>query len=276
MRLSEYAFNRVLAALHPERQPQGPGGAAPADGARRAWNRRATRLAVNQPVWHLRLGAPDAKPQPGILLDFSKVGAGLLLDAVAAPGERLVVYLPCGADPEAEGDGAEGGAGQQEGVLAVLCTVRDCRVRADGRFRVGTEFLDPAEAEAEGPAVVLSAEGLADGAANLDPEAMARRSERREADGRAAMYLYRRGRQAPLEHVPVADYSEHGVAIFRGEPLAVGAEFVIRLPREGAAPITRLCRVVNAAPSDGRYRIGAEFIPFRGHGLLSRLRDLIA
>ena len=276
MRLPEELFNQILSALNPEQPaPADGGGAAPAGGAvpaaaaEREWKRRAVRRRVSRRVWYVRHGAPDHHPQVGTVVDISKVGLGILLDAVAAPGERLIVHLPCAAP---EGYGAAARTGEQ--VVTVLCTVRTCRIRADGQFRVGAEFSDPASARWDA-APIINVEGLV-GLGEPDPEAVGRRSERVEADGRAMMYLYRGGRQAPLERVPVADYSEHGVAILRGEPLEVGEEFVIRVPRAEEKPITRLCRVANVAPYDGRYRIGAEFVPFRGRGLLSRLRDWIA
>ncbi|HZN66058.1 MAG TPA: PilZ domain-containing protein [Tepidisphaeraceae bacterium] len=268
MRLPDSLFTQIVAALNP--QPNGPDPETPAaGGAAPPWKRRAVRRRVNRQVWYVRDGAPDGQPQVGAVVDISKVGLGILLDGVAAPGERLIVHLPC--IPRRQPGGADVAEGAQP--YTVLCTVRSCRVRTDGLFRVGAEFTDAGEVE--GPPLVCTVDGLA-ALSGEDPEALGRRAERHEADGRATMYLYRRGKSAPLERVAVADYSDTGVAIFRGEPLEVGAEFVIRVPRADETPITRLCRVANVACTDGRYRIGAEFIPFRRRGLLDRLRDWAA
>jgi len=79
--------------------------------------------------------------------------------------------------------------------------------------------------------------------------------------------------------VQLRDYSESGVAVLRNEPLKVGEQFVVRIPREGDPPLTRLCRVVNVAVAADRHRIGAEFIPFpgpRGRSLFARLREWIS
>jgi hypothetical protein len=276
MRLPDSLFNRIVSALHTE-EPAGPGtgsttgSPAPpeaiaaahdtpeADG--RGGNRRAFRRRVNHPVRYVRQGAPAAVPEPATLLDVSAVGVCILCDRVAGPGEHLLIHLPC--TPESGIARAAGAAAPQPVQTMVLpCAVRSCRVRANGMFRVGAEFADPA------------GDGGGAGAGAADA---LRRGERLPPAGRATMYLYHRdGRHAPLERVAVRDYSEHGVAILRGEPLEVGTELVIRLPREEDKPITRLCRVVNVAPSDGRYRIGGEFIRFTGRSWLRRLWDWIA
>jgi hypothetical protein len=202
------------------------------------------------------------------------------MDAVVAPGDRFVVYLPKAADD-----------GKVE-PLAVLCTARSSRIKADGKFRTGAEFTDTPQAEGGRATRAVSAERLAKqpdvsnvwvrtaGRLDTDPDANARRTERNEAFGRAMMYIYRDdGRHGPMEQVYLRDYSESGVGILRGEPLALGEQFVVRVPRGDDKPITRLCRVVNVAVVGGGHRIGAEFIEFPGpygRSLLSRLTGWIA
>ena len=118
------------------------------------------------------------------------------------------------------------------------------------------------------------------GRLDSEPDANARRTERNEAFGRATMYVYRDdGRHGPMEQVYLRDYSESGVGILRADPLNLGEQFVIRVPRGDDKPITRLCRVVNVAVVGGGHRIGAEFIAFpgpNGRTLLSRLTSWIA
>ena len=296
MNLPDDLYTRILSALRPEEAPATPegalaGGATTAGGPEGSGGqRRALRRRVNHPVRFVRHGAPAAVPQEATLLDVSPVGVCILCDSVAAPGEALVVYLPCATRTAAVPANHLARAVPQ--TVALPCKVRSCRIRSNGMFRVGAEFADPAEG-GDPAALVRKADGVAStarvdmlwarrGAETIvDPDAKARRGERTPADGRATIYLYHGdgGAQAPLEQVAVRDFSEHGVAILRGEPLEVGAEFVIRLPRFEDKPITRLCRVANVAPSDGRYRIGAEFVPFPGpfgRGLLGRIRNWIS
>jgi hypothetical protein len=231
-------------------------------------------------VQFLRHGAMNARPQRCTLLDTSRDGVCVLMDSVVAPGDRFVLYLPRAAD--------NGGRAEP---LAILCTVRSSRMKA-GKFRTGAEFSDAHEDGGGQSSLTVSADGLEQrpqvanvwvrtaGRPDSEPDANARRSDRTEAYGRATMYRYGAdGRHGPIEHVETRDYSETGVGILRGEPLAVGDEFVIQVPRPGEKPITRLCRVVNVALAGGRHRIGATFIPFpgpNGRTFLSRLTSWIA
>ena len=245
--------------------PAAGGSAAPAAPAE--CKRRSRRRRLNAPVEFLRHGAVNARTQACTLLDVSRDGVCVLMDAVVAPGDRFVLYLPQADD--------DSGAGEP---LAILCTARSSRLKAGGKFRVGAEFTDAQEADG-GAAPAATAEGLARprrgrhanprartaGRPDAEADANARRSDRMDPDGRAMMYLYGDdGRHGPMEQVALRDYSEKGVGVVRGEPLDVGDQFVVRIPRLNEPPITRLCRVVNVAPADGRHRIGAEFVPFPG------------
>jgi hypothetical protein len=201
------------------------------------------------------------------------------------------------AAPDTPGRRAADGANDVKNVLPLLCTARSSRLKTHGKFRTGAEFTDPAEVEADQTSFGQSADGLtqratgdaawmrtgaqpAAGVSNRARGVQARRTDRHESGGVATMHLYGAdGRHGEPETVHVRDYSETGVAILRAQPLKAGQEFVVRVPREGEPPITRLCRVVNVAVAAGRYRIGAEFIPFpgpRGRGLMARLVEWIA
>lgn len=245
--------------------------------------RRSRRRRLNRPVQFLRHGAVNAKPQTCTLLDVSRDGLCVLMDAVVAPGDRFVLYLPRVDDDCSTAE-----------PLAILCTARSSRLKAGGQFRTGAEFTDAREAADGGPTPAVTAERLvrpkeavrdvnpwirAAGRPDAEPDANARRADRQEADGRAMIYLYRDdGRHGPMEQVALRDYSEKGVGIVRGEPLEIGEQFVVRVPRLNDKPITRLCRVVNVALAGGRHRIGAEFIPFpgpNGRTLMSRIASWI-
>lgn len=278
MRLPESVYNEVLQGLGLDEggllDRRDTSGQAP-DGS---CNRRSYRRRLNAAVQFTRHGAARSVPQKCTLVDLSRDGVGVLMDAVIAPGDRFVVYLPRVGDDDSRE------------VVALLCTARSSRLKSGGKFRTGAEFTDPSEQVAE---FARSADGLTSRAGRDDvwvrtagqPQQVAtlqsRQSERKEAAGTATMYRYRDdGNHGPVEDVQARDYSESGVGILRDKPLAVGEEFVIRIARgAGSSPITRLCRVVNVAVADGRHRIGAEFIPFpgpNGRGFFARLREWIA
>jgi hypothetical protein len=282
MRLPDSVYQQVLQALGLDEGGllDRRGEDAPAEPPASENKRRSFRRRLNTSVEYYRHGAVYAKPQTCTLVDLSRDGVGVFTDAVVAPGERFVLHLP-----RADDDG-------EVGVLALLCTARSSRLKSNGRFRTGAEFTDPAEVEAEQAGLAVAADGLsarvsAGSAGTRVAEAPAqriaatrtRRSSRREAAGYATFHVYRDdGNHGEHETVQLRDYSESGVAVLRNEPLKVGDQFVVRIPREGEAPLTRLCRVVNVVVAADRHRIGAEFIPFpgpRGRGFMARLREWI-
>ena len=279
MRLPESVFNEVVLGLGLDET----GLLDRHDGLHRApdgtCNRRSYRRRLNRPVNFTRHGAVSSKPHKCTLVDMSRDGVGLMMDAVIAPGDRFVVYLPRMTDNDGTTD-----------MIALLCTARSSRLKTGGMFRTGAEFTDPSEQSAD--QFARSTDGLTSRAAQdnvwvrtaaapaVQPAAKMRRSDRHGTSGVATMYLYRGdGNHGPVEHVEARDYSESGVGILRDTPMNVGEEFVVRIPRSPDAPITRLCRVVNVAVASGRHRIGAEFIPFpgpNGRGFFARLREWIA
>ena len=287
MRLPHAVYDQVLEGLGLDPRGlldrcDGAGADVPPDQCKR----RSFRRRLNRAAYYFPHGSADSRARSCELVDVSRDGVCVMMDRVVAPGERFVLHLPRAADPaDGAGDGVEA-----VGVIALLCTARSSRLKSDGRFRTGAEFTDPTESADEQTPFARAADGLAvrpdtdavwARAAGLSPrEPKARRGDRYETLGVATMHVYRSdGRHGREEHVQLRDYSESGVAILRDEPMKVGDEFVVRVPRGDERPITRLCRVTNVAVAGGRYRIGAQFIPFPGpggRGLLSRLKDLIA
>ena len=302
MRLPETVYHDVLRGLGlqdnglsdyqadapPPDAPSTDGQATTADVPHGECKRRSRRRRLNHPVYFLRHGALNTRPQACTLLDTSRDGVCVLMDTVVAPGDQFVLYLP---------RVGEDGTTHPE-PLAVLCTARSSRLKAGGKFRTGAEFTDAGGEEAAQPSLAVRADGLSvrakapaarsgagdawlrmAGRLDADPDANARRSDRKEADGRATIYMYRDdGQHGPVEQVALRDYSETGVGIVRSEPMAVGEQFVVRVPRLGETPITRLCRVVNVALAGERHRIGAVFIPFpgpNGRTFMSRLTSWI-
>jgi hypothetical protein len=282
MRLPESVYKQVLAGLGLDDtgllDRNGGGPTRAADGS---CNRRSYRRRLNTPVHFVRHGAVSTTPQTCTLVDLSRDGVGILMDAVVAPGDRFVLYLPR--------TGEDGATGE---VLALLCTARSSRLKTGGKFRAGAEFTDPMDDGADQTPFARATDGLKSrpgrnavwvrtaGRPELEPDGKARRDDRRDVAGTATMYLYRDdGNHGPVEHVQARDYSERGVGILRDKPLEIGEEFVVRMPRADEPPITRLCRVANVALAGGRHRIGAEFIPFpgpNGRGFFARLREWIA
>jgi hypothetical protein len=103
-------------------------------------------------VYYIRHGTIDFHPQSCTLIDVSRDGACVLMEAVIAPGEKFVLYLP-------RAKAKEGGEDQSD-VIALLCTARSSRLKSDGRFRIGAEFTDPAEAPAKHTPFARTADGL--------------------------------------------------------------------------------------------------------------------
>lgn len=205
------------------------------------------------------------------LIDVSPDGASLLSRTQLAPGEHFVLALP----------------GEDEHHLATVCVVQHSRVKLDGTFRIGARFCEPHDAGAERVQAAITAMremGLyvndpfrplvagAAPAANPRRGASQRRSERRQAEGRAVIHTYDEiGEPGLIEEVPALDFSETGVCIFRREPMKVGEQFMARIPVLNDRPIISLCRVSNCAPAEGgaRFRIGAEFV--QPAGVLERI-----
>jgi len=289
MRLPEAVYNQVLRGLGIENNGISGYAHAEDDGTRAAageCKRRSRRRRLEFPVRFLRHGALNAKPQGCTLVDVSRDGVCVLMDTVVAPGDQFVLYLPRGAD-----EGAGAGTNDSK-PLPILCTVRSSRLKQNGKFRTGAEFADAQEGEAEKQLLVASADGLSrrTSAASVwarttdrtdgQPGAAVRRSDRQSSFVRAMMYVYKDdGKHGPMEQVELRDYSETGVGILRARPMAVGEQFVVRVPRQDEPPITRLCKVVNVALAGGRHRIGAQFIPFpgpNGRTFMSKLTNWIA
>jgi hypothetical protein len=237
------------------------------------------------------------------VLDVSATGISLVLDGAAlAPGEQFVVQVTGGGLPPFDSGGhpaPTGGRGRCDGPK-FFCTVRSVRVRRDGRVRIGADFCDPDDAaSADHVAAVRSTVGgsvrLGDASASpadrrpgrlsalaAPPPARARnahRAERVALRELAPMYLcHADGGESPVEHIEVLDYSASGAALSRRAALATGDQLVLRVPREGEAPLTRLCAVTRVCRVDGRCVIGVRFIPFgrrRGRRLLARIVDWI-
>jgi hypothetical protein len=291
MRLPDTILDDILQCLEGDTGAAALGatlsaGAGAETGGPGAERRGASRTPAGGSVWYSRYGTIHPDTRPVAARDLSASGIGLVLrEAVVAPGEKIVVHVPRG-----------GGA-----TLDLLCTVRASRVLRDGRMRVGAEFSEArAQGAADHAAAVCSAVGgsirVGDADARRDarPEALwgsaasrrdldagarERREERVPLRGRGRMYVcLPDGTDAPEEGVYVADLSPGGVGIGRSEPLDVGEQFVIRVPRVDEAPVTRLCVVTRAEPAGDRFVIGARFIPSgrrRGRGWVARLFDWV-
>ena len=290
MRLPETVFLDIVRSLGIGSVPASDG-VAPAGegegGGHGADRRTDSRRRLYATAAYSAYGSIHRTERPVTLDDLSTRGVGLVMrDSVVAPGEQIVLHAPR----------------RDAGTLDVLCTVRGAKVLRDGRVRVGAEFSAAAEPAATDHArSVVSAVGgsirVGDAPAprarraealwgttasrrDLDATARERRDERVLLQGRGVMCACRAdGTGMPEESVLVWDLSAGGVGLSRQQPLAVGEQFVVRVPRVDEKPVTRLCEVTRAVAAGDRFNIGARFIPFRsrrGRGWIARVFDWVA
>src|SRR4051812_41775052 len=125
MRLPEAVYDQVLEGLglgtgiaaRAGAEPQGepPSGEC---------QRQSFRRRIDTAVQFRRHGAMNRAPQTCTLVDLSRDGVCVLMDAVVAPGEKFVLYLPrAGADsaaPDTPGRRAADGANDVKNVLPLL------------------------------------------------------------------------------------------------------------------------------------------------------------
>lgn len=263
MRLPEHAFARIRRQLDLPEVPEADKEKRPSSAQAAAGNRHAER---REPRWRLladvpvgRYGMVDGALRTVQLHDLSAVGVCIVTSQQFAVGDRFVIYLPW----------------SHEEHVPLVCVVKTARVRSDGRFRVGAAFMESSDPNLRQRGHVQSANALMgesrDGewarisrnphmpVASKTPRLHARRT----AAAAATLYTYGDGDvRGPQETVQARDYSDGGIAILRGEPLAVGSRFEINLPLPDSEPVNKLCRVVHVTLSNNCYLIGAQFIPF--------------
>ena len=254
--------------------------------------RRAPRQRAYAVVPITRYGCVGTDVREVELYDLSTRGLGVLVrDSMIAPGEQFVVHARRAACDKPIGPG-NGNA------VDLLCTARRVRVRSDGRIGVGAEFAAPGESTGvEHVAAVRSTVGgsvrLADAPLRMpDPRRLwgvptGRRELSGDAPQRAAERVAVRGlgwmcrcnadgTESTPERVEVLDLSAGGACVGVREGLAVGDQFVLRVPREDELPLTRLCTVTRVNDEAHPRRVGARFIPFSrriGRGWLTRFVD---
>jgi len=272
MRLPEKAFARIRGSLGLEepsaiwpltRPAEDATDAAKNAPSGRPTARREPRWRVNVDVPFTRHGTIGGRLRTVSLQDLSAVGACVVSTQQLGAGDRFVLYLPWGRGE----------------FIPVVCAVKTIRIRTDGTWRIGAEFIESGDALLRQRGRVSTANALGQDPAELffriptDPkkpgaESPSRKHERKEAPGQATIYTYdddgrgRDERRGPIERVDARDVSDGGVSILRGEPFELGQRFVINLSAPGAESLTRLCKVVHVTLAHDRYRIGAKFVPF--------------
>lgn len=272
MRLPDKAFARIRRSLGLEepsavwplsRPAEDPAAAAKSAETGRLTARREPRWRVNVDVPLARHGTIGGRLRTVSLQDLSAVGACIISTQQLGAGDRFVLYLPWG--------GGE--------FTPVICAVKTVRIRTDGTWRVGAEFVESGDVLLRQRGRVSTANALGHDPTELyfriptDPrkpgaQSFARKHDRRGAPGRATIYTFdddgrgRDERRGPIEKVEARDVSDGGVSILRGEPFELGQRFVVNLSAPGAESLTRLCKVVHVTLADNRYRIGAQFVPF--------------
>ena len=265
MRLPDKAFARIRRSLGLEEPVAGSNASGPeAESAgEKPANRRQPRWRVNVDVPLARHGTIGGRLRTVSLQDLSAVGACIVSTQQLGAGDRFVLYLPWG-----KGE-----------FTPVVCSVKTARIKTDGTWRIGAEFVEHGDAQLRQRARVRTADALGQDPSEMyfriprDPkkpggESHSRKHVRRDAPGLATIYTYDddgRGQnetRGPMEKVQARDVSDGGVSILRGEPFEIGQRFVVNLSAPGAESLTRLCKVVHVTFADNRYRIGAQFVPF--------------
>ena len=94
--------------------------------------------------------------------------------------------------------------------------------------------------------------------------ATAEQSDRRTAlrlpvEGWVEIQLVTPGADPESRRVPVYDLSRTGVAIIDLDPMEVGRQFNMMIPRDGRRPIEVLCVARHCRPQGDGYVIGAQF-----------------
>jgi hypothetical protein len=257
-----------------------------------AERRKVPRQRASAAIPVTRYGCVGADVRAVELYDLSTRGLGVVVrDSMIAPGEQFVVHARRVAGAERAGSG-EGKP------VDLLCTARRVRVRSDGRVLVGAEFSAPGESTgvdhvAAVRATVGGSVRLADGPV---PPADRRRlwgqpTGRRELSGEAPQRADERARvhavgwmchcnadgtESSPRRVEVLDLSAGGACVAVGERLAVGDQFILRVPREDDVPLTRLCTATRVGEEADRHRVGARFVPFSrrvGRSWVARVID---
>src|SRR5881398_1700428 len=190
MRLPEKAFSRIRRSLGLEGSSQA--GSAPDSSetndraqTNHPTRRREPRWRVNVDVPWARHGTIGGRLRTMSLQDISAVGACILSTQQLGAGDRFVLYLPWG-----KGE-----------MVPIICAVKTVRIRADGTWRVGAEFVESGDALLRQRGRVSTANALGHDPAELffripaDPkkpgaESAARKHVRTEARGQATIYTY--------------------------------------------------------------------------------------
>jgi hypothetical protein len=108
--------------------------------------------------------------------------------------------------------------------------------------------------------------------ASLQSESAGRLSPRMAVQATMTMLPFAHGRTGQPREVGLHDISGAGVAVIDSQPMAMGTQFKLLIPRRMRRPIEVLCTVRHCRQSEGGFILGAEY----GVSWLETLGTLIA
>ena len=91
------------------------------------------------------------------------------------------------------------------------------------------------------------------------PTDIARLSPRLTVQASVTMLPFAHGRTGQAREVGVYDISGSGVAVIDSQPMAMGTQFKLLIPRRLRRPIEVLCTVRHCRQSEGGFILGAEY-----------------
>lgn len=224
MRLDDYVFEEIAIALGAslgESDQEEPG------------KRKLPRYLVNCEVKIKPHGVVRAVERRVNLVNISASGVGFLDRLMVSSGDQFVVHLP-----------RPGGA-----TLDVLCIARQCRLAANGTFRVGGEFtgeMGPDQRLVAGAQGVVAAQAAAlnhQTSSNLRIPAIIRTTIGGTRDIK----------------VMVTERTKEGFTILAGYALSAGDKIILRVHAPGYLPQAWWCRITHVRLiAAGQYRVHAQ------------------
>ena len=92
----------------------------------------------------------------------------------------------------------------------------------------------------------------------------------------AEICAWRRGRQGQAFKVRIEDFSPGGVGVVHGEPMDLGAEYLIKVPRPGADDLIVLLTVARCKRlEDGTHLVGMELSSVMDRTTMGRFVDAL-
>jgi len=179
---------------------------------------------------------------PVLISDISNFGVGFITRRPLGVGEEFALSIT-------RRDGS---------LLSMVCVVRRCQQRKDGRVKIGASYVreldKAAAAEKGGPAQSSDAD------VPVDPVLDKRRVKRLNCQRQVRIRICRGGQIAEPVSVGMRDFSPRGVAVIHDEPLDFGDQFLMTVRTKANQTVQMLYTVAHCRKTRPNvYLIGAEF-----------------